>query len=352
MLLSRMKVKDGRIVTKDSIFAVVQSGGSVGEQAGEQYQGKKIIKKGFPTLEEAKAFASRWNAMLSPGEKQYYKIKYSAIEMKDSTKDSTTEGSKVVVNTENHVNENAIAVSVNESDCLVRFENGDEETVPIEAVSAFESMANDECANDADNRFVEEYKGYKIYKNPIGLRAIPNGGGESIDDIRYGGGDLIELKKKIDRKNRGQDQEPTETESQIAELTKNMDAARARGYDISAYQKEIAKLKSMDALNAKMKLSQSAAIAMIQKMYPNTQYSEDNRGSLIFAFNGNIVGQYDIETKTLYYQFKSSQDKYTGDPLTDKGKEIMASLKEQYGEEKGEQVFYAMKNSGKIGGID
>lgn len=39
-------------------------------------------------------------------------------------------------------------------------------------------------------------------------------------------------------------------------------------------------------------------------------------------------------------------------PLTAKGEEIMESMKETYGSEKGEQVFYASKNAGKISGVD
>ncbi len=34
--------------------------------------------------------------------------------------------------------------------------------------------------------------------------------------------------------------------------------------------------------------------------------------------------------------------------MTDKGKKIMSSMKKEYGHEKGEQVFYASKNKGKI----
>ena len=33
-------------------------------------------------------------------------------------------------------------------------------------------------------------------------------------------------------------------------------------------------------------------------------------------------------------------------PLTKKGKEIMKSMKEQYGDKKGESIFYASKNKG------
>ena len=39
-------------------------------------------------------------------------------------------------------------------------------------------------------------------------------------------------------------------------------------------------------------------------------------------------------------------------PLTDKGKKIMKSMKKQYGKKKGEAVFYASKNKGKIKGVD
>lgn len=39
-------------------------------------------------------------------------------------------------------------------------------------------------------------------------------------------------------------------------------------------------------------------------------------------------------------------------PLTDKGDKIMSSMKGEYGDKKGEQVFYATKNAGKIKGVD
>ena len=38
-------------------------------------------------------------------------------------------------------------------------------------------------------------------------------------------------------------------------------------------------------------------------------------------------------------------------PLTKKGKKIMKSMKKQYGKKRGEQVFYATKNRGKIKGV-
>jgi hypothetical protein len=39
-------------------------------------------------------------------------------------------------------------------------------------------------------------------------------------------------------------------------------------------------------------------------------------------------------------------------PLTEKGSKIKAAMTKQYGAEKGEQVFYASKNAGKISGVD
>jgi len=39
-------------------------------------------------------------------------------------------------------------------------------------------------------------------------------------------------------------------------------------------------------------------------------------------------------------------------PLTEKGQEIMQNMKEEYGAEKGEQVFYASRNTGHITGVD
>ena len=39
-------------------------------------------------------------------------------------------------------------------------------------------------------------------------------------------------------------------------------------------------------------------------------------------------------------------------PLNKKGKEIMKSMKEQYGKKKGETVFYASKNKGVIKGVE
>lgn len=39
-------------------------------------------------------------------------------------------------------------------------------------------------------------------------------------------------------------------------------------------------------------------------------------------------------------------------PLTSKGEEILSAMRKQYGEKKGESVFYASKNAGKVAGVD
>lgn len=39
-------------------------------------------------------------------------------------------------------------------------------------------------------------------------------------------------------------------------------------------------------------------------------------------------------------------------PLTSKGEDILASMKKEYGVQKGEQIFYASKNAGTISGVD
>jgi len=39
-------------------------------------------------------------------------------------------------------------------------------------------------------------------------------------------------------------------------------------------------------------------------------------------------------------------------PLTKKGSKIMSAMQDEYGSKKGEQVFYASKNKGTIGGVE
>jgi len=39
-------------------------------------------------------------------------------------------------------------------------------------------------------------------------------------------------------------------------------------------------------------------------------------------------------------------------PLTPKGRKILAEMKREYGPKRGEQVFYASKNAGRITGVE
>lgn len=39
-------------------------------------------------------------------------------------------------------------------------------------------------------------------------------------------------------------------------------------------------------------------------------------------------------------------------PLTQKGKKIKTALTKEYGAKKGESIFYAMRNAGKITGVE
>lgn len=39
-------------------------------------------------------------------------------------------------------------------------------------------------------------------------------------------------------------------------------------------------------------------------------------------------------------------------PLTPKGEKIMSNMRQEYGSKKGEQVFYASKNKGRISGVE
>lgn len=39
-------------------------------------------------------------------------------------------------------------------------------------------------------------------------------------------------------------------------------------------------------------------------------------------------------------------------PLTKKGRKIMRAMKEHYGDERGEAIFYASRNAGKITGVE
>lgn len=65
-----------------SRWCMIQTGGSIGEDRfmTHKYGSKKCkLVDGNLTEQEAKDKAKRWNKMLTPGEKKYYRIKYSAV---------------------------------------------------------------------------------------------------------------------------------------------------------------------------------------------------------------------------------------------------------------------------------
>lgn len=66
------------------------------------------------------------------------------------------------------------------------------------------------------------------------------------------------------------------------------------------------KMKTRDDLNTKMKMSKSSAKQFIEKQYPNV-IIENEDDSVLFKLNGKIIGQYDLNTGILYYQFKKSE---------------------------------------------
>ncbi len=63
-------------------WSMIQTGGSIGEARffNAAYGAKKckLIESNM-TEEDAKAKAKRWNKMLTPGEKKYYRIRYTAV---------------------------------------------------------------------------------------------------------------------------------------------------------------------------------------------------------------------------------------------------------------------------------
>jgi hypothetical protein len=70
-------VEDGKNEEVKEASSVIQKGGSIGEQPNR-------VVKSFDTPEQAKEYAKRMNKNLSPGEKQYYGIKYVVVVDKEA----------------------------------------------------------------------------------------------------------------------------------------------------------------------------------------------------------------------------------------------------------------------------
>jgi hypothetical protein len=64
-------------------YAMVAGGGSIGSNATPGFYDKRSrkIMSTHKTEEEAKEKAKRWTKMLSPGEKKYYGMSYSAVKL-------------------------------------------------------------------------------------------------------------------------------------------------------------------------------------------------------------------------------------------------------------------------------
>lgn len=76
------------------------------------------------------------------------------------------------------------------------------------------------------------------------------------------------------------------------------------------------------------------------------QFNEEEFNKAYKEFNKAGV------SKAAFMKGTDADDIYTKDPLTKKGEKILAAMKKAYGEEKGEQIFYAARNKGKISGVD
>lgn len=163
----------------------------------------------------------------------------------------------------------------------------------------------------------------------------------------------------VNLKSEGKDSADTFTKGEalkvkIGEIQKNMDAARKMGYDTVQYQKEIDKLqedsktKDVQGFGTRIETYKEFTIyKSVGERHTNFIAVDKNQNEAIWADTiQELKRLIDKEIK------EGTNDIYTGDPLTEKGKEIMKAMKEQYGEEKGEQVFYASKNKGSISGVD
>jgi hypothetical protein len=63
-------------------YAVIFTGGTMTDAEHQKFRyGSKhcSIHKDNLTEDEAKSLAKRWNSILTPGEKKYYRMKYSAV---------------------------------------------------------------------------------------------------------------------------------------------------------------------------------------------------------------------------------------------------------------------------------
>lgn len=63
-------------------WCMIRKSGSIGEHTNARYGSSPCnVVQSDMTEEEAKEMAKRWRKMLTPGEKKYYHINYSAVLM-------------------------------------------------------------------------------------------------------------------------------------------------------------------------------------------------------------------------------------------------------------------------------
>jgi hypothetical protein len=194
----------------------------------------------------------------------------------------------------------------------------------------------DSVAKDAD------YKGYKI-ENRNGEYIIIIKGLLYNEPYKTSFSSLAEAKKEIDnylnrkpgiKNSNSSDSQYTKAEYQLKmlSLTNKLQQAKQLGDSEEAkeIQKEIDELKVLgsgvqDNLNSKMKFGKSSAIEFIKKQYPNAKVEIGNE-EILFYQNNELIGQYDISTSTLYYQFKTKDSDIEAKitDLTEKAKQARA----------------------------
>ena len=192
---------------------------------------------------------------------------------------------------------------------------------------------------DANNA-VQNYKGKDIAYSESEGKYWCKVGTKTIEDI-----DINKLKKKID----GESKDASPTESLLYAIELNKKAGNTELVEKLEKELAITKEKGLDSKTG------DAGQYYIEKgtggkflVYLKTT----SKPFLLFEGSEEEAKKRLAQLTTSDSASFDEVDFLTLDPLTDKGKEIMAAMKEQYGAEKGEQVFFASKQAGKLTGVD
>ena len=163
---------------------------------------------------------------------------------------------------------------------------------------------------------------------------------------------VIAAKQMIAAKKRMGAGDSKSTKDQIAELEEQKEQARKQGYGTDAYDAQIKALQKDEVLveNYKgIKIYSEQNPSLGGKFY----WVHPKTGQNIhWPTLMDVKEDIDKHKELGYLDSKDEGDTFTQDPLTEKGKEILANMKEQYGDEEGEKIFYASKNKGTISGVD